>query len=99
TTHTYTLSLHDALPISRSQITNQLALFNDLAEGVRRDAQEKQIPPDYDLVTEVMLWLQERVIEPEPAPILVALVPNRQFNRGNRSEEHTSELQSQSNLV
>src|SRR2546427_7509240 len=69
TTEIYTLSLHDALPISR-------------AGGGRA---RQPLPPD----------LRDRRV---PLHIL-RLLPGSLPRGGDRSEEHTSELQSQSNLV
>src|SRR2546430_7381305 len=67
TTEIYTLSLHDALPIS--QASNMLLRFaHDSRFRLSRSALGKEII-DFD------------------------------FERTARSEEHTSELQSQSNLV
>src|SRR2546427_4595059 len=65
TTEIYTLSLHDALPISASQAPPP----NPAAPGRRRTPPRSGTGPP----------------APWPAP--------------SRSEEHTSELQSQSNLV
>src|SRR2546430_13365652 len=62
TTEIYTLSLHDALPISGSRITSH-------AGASFRNSRAKRSSR----------WLS--------------------YRRGARSEEHTSELQSQSNLV
>src|SRR2546430_17466248 len=73
TTEIYTLSLHDALPISLADLTKHLGEFacfwtHVLCEGTGR----------------------AKTPFPDP-PSGAALAP--------RSEEHTSELQSQSNLV
>src|SRR2546430_8577366 len=70
TTEIYTLSLHDALPISRARRAR--------ARGRRLDALRRR--------ARVQLRLRR---EPRRADRAVAA----------RSEEHTSELQSQSNLV
>src|SRR2546430_16284377 len=61
TTEIYTLSLHDALPISSSQLQP-----SRLFVGIRRPCRHR---------------------------------PSHRKRSGERSEEHTSELQSQSNLV
>src|SRR5688572_31766772 len=66
TTEIYTLSLHDALPISRCALSRALSL---------RDESNLKVP----------------------VRRLVLLFPDDEI--GLRSEEHTSELQSQSNLV
>src|SRR2546430_6871635 len=63
TTEIYTLSLHDALPISLVRLREELGA--DLRHEQERGAEEREEPRDH----------------------------------GDRSEEHTSELQSQSNLV
>src|SRR5438132_10733654 len=67
TTEIYTLSLHDALPISGH------------AEGRRDDAADERCDDD-DGVAEITDWSKKNV-------------------RIARSEEHTSELQSHSDLV
>src|SRR2546430_12146732 len=68
TTEIYTLSLHDALPISATKP------FKRGAKPVRRAALSQQTQPDGTLRPEI-------------------------GHVKHRSEEHTSELQSQSNLV
>src|SRR5205085_5815056 len=70
TTEIYTLSLHDALPISLT--------LDDLQQGAMF-LTEKQGGSDVGLTT--------------------TIAKPRSGFRGGRSEEHTSELQSQSNLV
>src|SRR2546430_4592797 len=65
TTEIYTLSLHDALPISISGAPNERAMLVALASQ----------------------------------PSGWAIMPAAPWISGSRSEEHTSELQSQSNLV
>src|SRR2546430_8948465 len=81
TTEIYTLSLHDALPISVGGLGEALA-------GRQRGA---EVGPPFDHA------------RPVPAPHLVEeadLVEGTEPSLGaRRSEEHTSELQSQSNLV
>src|SRR2546427_9227492 len=77
TTEIYTLSLHDALPISRSGAENE---------------------PFYDDLTPYGDW----VYVSGPGWAWVPYNPPagwRPYQLGHRSEEHTSELQSQSNLV
>src|SRR2546427_9470666 len=73
TTEIYTLSLHDALPISHRRHT---------AERTRGNAAQPARHPDHDSGVAVPAAHLARPREPE-----------------GRSEEHTSELQSQSNLV
>src|SRR2546430_12440850 len=80
TTEIYTLSLHDALPISRS--------FNRLS--ARRQA--CNCSRNFALT----------LISPFPSPCFLFVLSVVVFVREwtlTRSEEHTSELQSQSNLV
>src|SRR5688572_30929791 len=73
-TEIYTLSLHDALPISVSHaLTAVVGLFVLSLIDVRGQAPAPATAPGFDLSG---YWSPER-----------------------RSEEHTSELQSQSNLV
>src|SRR5688572_33145206 len=73
TTEIYTLSLHDALPISFTPLR-----YRALASGYFFRFSRRRMP-------------QRRTI---PAMLRAVYAP-----RLNRSEEHTSELQSQSNLV
>src|SRR5205085_5695445 len=86
TSNIYTLSLHDALPISESVPDNgpasrfpptpgPLAAYSDRAPARRIDGR------------------RVRCRTPQAAP------PGRRPATGGRSEEHTSELQSQSNIV
>src|SRR2546430_12045532 len=70
TTEIYTLSLHDALPISEAEATNRIIMLSRLLG----------------------------------APVLIVHVSSPEATNTiraaqTRSEEHTSELQSQSNLV
>src|SRR5256886_4502265 len=96
-TEIYTLSLHDALPIYLRQVSyalfcttdEHLPLFYDVYEGNRNDA--KQFP---QVLEKFQRWLKERA-----GSTWTATKPTLIFDKGNRSEEHTSELQSQSNLV
>src|SRR5256886_12436219 len=79
TTEIYTLSLHDALPISRNvvswsaELRRMLGVEPELPDATRAEAFELVHPEDRARVRETL----DRT----------------------RSEEHTSELQSQSNLV
>src|SRR5256886_17630168 len=66
TTEIYTLSLHDALPISNSTVDNL-----------------RPIVPKWKDARTALVWMRGTY----------------KNNHGERSEEHTSELQSQSNLV
>src|SRR5206468_12004347 len=78
TTQIYTLSLHDALPISRGSPGNELKALGDVP----------RLPAGgFDLRTETV-----RFLPVARRPRLLAL-PRQ------RSEEHTSELQSRSDLV
>src|SRR5688572_31303213 len=72
TTEIYTLSLHDALPISRGSGTNDKA-------GSKLN---------------LVRWVNARTIKETFAP-----PRDYKYPLMARSEEHTSELQSQSNLV
>src|SRR5437016_14557726 len=85
TTDIYTLSLHDALPISEvpgAEARRDLA--GELRRGERRPAPDR---PAVELRISVRREARERADE---------LLGQR---AGVRSEEHTSELQSLTNLV
>src|SRR5205085_10265229 len=91
----YTLSLHDALPISRISMEPVELTDIDLVALARRVTAE-HVPMALKAGGEIgftgpdaPVWIRGS----EPA-IAVAL-----SNLNRRSEEHTSELQSQSNLV
>src|SRR2546427_7045044 len=87
TTEIYTLSLHDALPISVPGTPGQ----DIVAVGPEHDV----IPPTRaDRI--VAVAADDRVIERSPDQHVVARAA---VDHLGRSEEHTSELQSQSNLV
>src|SRR2546430_7599588 len=73
TTEIYTLSLHDALPISRANRSNYFGGTRESSAYSGRDYQRGRAG-------------------------LMCPVPTI-FAQDSRSEEHTSELQSQSNLV
>src|SRR5688572_32464765 len=80
TTELYTLSLHDALPISPDR---PILYFKEFSSYARRAVQALESQ------------LADRLLRPLP-------VERVDYNRkiaSTRSEEHTSELQSQSNLV
>src|SRR5206468_8750444 len=81
TTQIYTLSLHDALPISRG------SSFKNLAASLPR----KSWP---------CAWTSPSRKSAAPAKLLRLPSPSRrQSAKRKRSEEHTSELQSRSDLV
>src|SRR2546430_12415024 len=73
TTEIYTLSLHDALPISHESLPKALAAARKIAS----------------FNSEIKVYPEVTDLTPENVATLL----------GGRSEEHTSELQSQSNLV
>ena len=87
TTEIYTLSLHDALPISHSS-SSCSALTSSAAHLT-------SLPP-VDLLTSAYRWstlhLRGRLVARPTLPSLASIPPSR-------SEEHTSELQSPCNLV
>src|SRR5205085_6726501 len=91
---TYTLSLHDALPISVAEEDDDVAVEEVAAcvEGERRvGAEVYAVRPDCGGQRQV-----------NAAPVLAAVrreVAAHRQAEDFRSEEHTSELQSQSNLV
>src|SRR2546422_7676434 len=80
TTEIYTLSLHDALPISRHTVLGQRRLEQLLHQPNSFD----------DLPRIVLLGVIEGALE---------VVHHRQEVLEQRSEEHTSELQSRLHLV
>src|SRR5207253_6336818 len=84
TTLIYTLSLHDALPISPGLLLNNAAIINKNAPLWKVSAEE------FDRVIDVNLKGVVNVIR--------HFVP-AMIERGSRSEEHTSELQSRGHLV
>src|SRR5690606_41850047 len=89
-----TLSLHDALPISA--VTPVLVEASQRMVDMQRET----------LAGEKAEWCGTVASLPTDAPLIVLAnefldaLPVRQFQRGDdRSEEHTSELQSRENLV
>src|SRR5690606_40976775 len=85
TTVIYTLSLHDALPISERAPHAQQVDLDDLLERLRIDRPDKSRAGDARVGHH----------DVDAAPLLDDL-----GDRGlQRSEEHTSELQSRENLV
>src|SRR5688572_32281817 len=88
TTVIYTLSLHDALPISRSSVAgiqNELADPGSSALVVWR-SRDWVLPPALSARGDPACPAADRLFAPPSSSAA-------------RSEEHTSELQSQSNLV
>src|SRR2546430_6113885 len=88
TTEIYTLSLHDALPICRRK-------FILIISNPRRAALLKKIK---SFMLEEMQKLHWKYL-PKKSEIPEYLIKTVNQNFDFRSEEHTSELQSQSNLV
>src|SRR5690606_41642903 len=88
TTHTYTLSLHDALPISSltyTQGANEVDLSNFDDDGFKSSM---VVSRTRTLTFECNYLVDEDTKELNPALKIIS-----------RSEEHTSELQSRENLV
>src|SRR5207249_10118407 len=95
TPHTYTLSLHDALPISRKGIRRSLALNGDdfkIGEAIQ-DFAELAIEKNRAAIDD-----NDAAAKRLNIGHIVAGEKNRGFADG-RSEEHTSELQSRFDLV
>src|SRR5690606_40815859 len=90
---TYTLSLHDALPISQASFTPSLAVAQ-LRQGVVMVG-----IPGYETLglfrTTSSTLLYHAVRQSDGLPVIVK-TPSAEHPR---SEEHTSELQSRENLV
>src|SRR5690606_39795615 len=86
----YTLSLHDALPISEGKRIRKALDSFQLEEGLRIDliASEPLVvdPVAFAFDEDERMYVVEDRGYPDPA-------------EGGRSEEHTSELQSRENLV
>src|SRR5207302_10889015 len=80
TTQIYTLSLHDALPISRRRPSDITHIDKEFAQAAARGQPHTGIPGAVPL--HQAMQIREELIEAE-----------------QRSEEHTSELQSRENLV
>src|SRR5207302_8940798 len=91
-TEIYTLSLHDALPISSANV--------QIAAGETWALASEAIAAPYRTTTTAIVY---RPFDEPPIPCWIALVwrPNERDPAGDRgrSEEHTSELQSRENLV
>src|SRR5205085_7501855 len=94
TSETYTLSLHDALPISRRSCPGLVGRRG--GEEVAAQAGERE----HGVAALSRLGIggeaRERLVDRRQQ---VGIVGRRLIDRAARSEEHTSELQSQSNLV
>src|SRR5205085_11760287 len=91
TTSIYTLSLHDALPISLAALEGAAAR----GEGSAEFLGDRLIVGKEKVVAEVIHAAAEVTLEPGAG--IEAF--RREHGAVARSEEHTSELQSQSNLV
>src|SRR2546430_12734908 len=90
----------------RSTLFPYTTLFRSLARKLRRDAAFE--PAALDRGKAVLMAAIRREAEPKRRPTIVPQVPYQDIRAalsflerafGFRSEEHTSELQSQSNLV
>src|SRR5947207_10621415 len=90
TNRLYTLSLHDALPIYQEMASGEGGL------AVRRGGGDK-----YDAVAgfESAVAVDHKHRIERPAPMCLGLDLGKPFLGHARSEEHTSELQSHSDLV
>src|SRR5205085_11489505 len=88
TTQIYTLSLHDALPISPDADDQEHRDQTALEEQIEQHEVERREGADH-----------ERFQDQERHHVFAQAVGDRLPARHDRSEEHTSELQSQSNLV
>src|SRR5205085_6045851 len=86
----YTLSLHDALPISIAQAYDE-AYAQVLAGEVKLTAARRR------QVNSLLQGMEHRLTDEERG--LLARCVHEPGVGFDRSEEHTSELQSQSNLV
>src|SRR5690606_40460143 len=88
--HSSPLSLHDALPI--------LALHHPIGERrIDPGSQCLQALPVF--FRQGGVWLQLQGDELRPTVGEMEPLPMTRLHRGDRSEEHTSELQSRENLV
>src|SRR5205085_12450307 len=98
-TETYTLSLHDALPICGvATISDEGAVTHRTNYGspamAEWTARSRQTPIRPGPGTTMY-----RLIHGEDCVQIEDATADEVYRRGERSEEHTSELQSQSNLV
>src|SRR5690606_40954876 len=94
TTETYTLSLHDALPISKA-LDNRVGCY--MAIQVLKELAKADHPNTVIAGATVQeeVGLRGAVTSPHAVEPDIAFV----LDVGVRSEEHTSELQSRENLV
>src|SRR5690606_40072240 len=88
----YTLSLHDALPISRGDVTGEVPGASSRPDGSPSPWEDRQVGRSAAEVTasvadEAMAQRLLGWLVPDGDPLVA------------RSEEHTSELQSRENLV
>src|SRR2546430_11028380 len=83
TTEIYPLPLHDALPISSTRARSSAAAIRSIASA-------REAPRVMSLNSSGSSWIET---------VLPASTPDSIRIPSPRSEEHTSELQSQSNLV
>src|SRR5207249_8019513 len=90
-TQTYTLSLHDALPISHRRVQPPLPDPDDAVEGRYRQQQQRQ--PEQALQIVLRQGPVDQVAHHQRVEQAQA------GGRQDRSEEHTSELQSRFDLV
>src|SRR5690606_42152389 len=95
----YTLSLHDALPISLLEFLVVFALFNELAgtksHGITLFSEDvflATLSPETQYVNILMLFFLTYAVS-------FCFCRRRNSTGTSRSEEHTSELQSRENLV
>src|SRR5690606_40885817 len=94
TTDTYTLSLHDALPIC-----DLLAAVAALDEYLRLAPTAANAQELTQLRADLARKYEQQVRHMGDAKNQEAAGPPAQDNTSDRSEEHTSELQSRENLV
>src|SRR5205085_12028949 len=94
TTIFYNLSLHDALPISGINVIAECEKIK-ISKG-----DNQRIKPGSVVVSDNIVSFSSELGSAETSRDVSAL-PNSELNETilSRSEEHTSELQSQSNLV
>src|SRR5262249_60684092 len=93
TTALCTLSLHDALPISRNRDGRPVRARQWAEEGARRRVEGVDVPG--------IFYVSDQDVVAECAEVGRGLhdTPGALQRAGARSEEHTSELQSLTNLV
>src|SRR5206468_13091526 len=93
-THIYTLSLHDALPISRSPLINAA-----VATAVPSIIDLKSSATKSSLTDSKQTNNDSQISSAVTAAAIAAADDDPDAEEPNRSEEHTSELQSRSDLV